>query len=141
MAGREHDPASRQAVGSLVEGQPGILPRFEEVIRRRHGSSIATNAKNAIAYNAISLDNNIADIAISRSMTTLPAYLTRRGESQTAFAARSGLTDSTLSRVLSGKISPSAEVVEKVRWATEGPVPPDDLSRASRRTLGLHPPP
>jgi transcriptional regulator with XRE-family HTH domain len=69
-------------------------------------------------------------------MTTLPAYLTRRGESQTAFAARSGLTDSTLSRVLSGKISPSAEVVEKVRWATEGAVTADDLYGAWRRSLG-----
>src|SRR6266851_3693823 len=69
-------------------------------------------------------------------MTTLPAYLARRGESQTAFAARSGLSDSTLSRVLSGKISPSAEVVEKVGWATEGAVTANDLYEAWRRSIG-----
>ena len=69
-------------------------------------------------------------------MTTLPAYLARRGESQTAFAARSGLSDSTLSRVLSGKISPSAEVVEKVRWATDGAVTADDLYAAWRHSIG-----
>jgi transcriptional regulator with XRE-family HTH domain len=65
-------------------------------------------------------------------MPSLPTYLTERNEAQTAFAARAGLSDATLSRVLKGKIPPSADVVEKVRLATQGEVTANDLYDAWR---------
>jgi transcriptional regulator with XRE-family HTH domain len=69
-------------------------------------------------------------------MPILPDYLANRGETQKAFAARSGLTDSTLSRVLSGKIAPSPEVVEKVHQATDGAVTANDLYEGWRLARG-----
>lgn len=65
-------------------------------------------------------------------MASLPNYLSSRAETQTAFAARAGLTDSTLSRVLTGKSPPSPDVVERVRVATDGEVTPNDLFEAWR---------
>ena len=66
-------------------------------------------------------------------MTSLTDYLIARNETQTAFAGRSGLTDATLSRILSGKGTPSAVVVEKIRLATRGAVTPNDVFETWRQ--------
>lgn len=60
-------------------------------------------------------------------MMTLAAYLEAEAETQTAFAARAGLSDSTLSRVLAGKTPPSADVIERIHTATKGRVTANDL--------------
>lgn len=60
-------------------------------------------------------------------MTRLADHLASRNETQTAFAARAGLSDATLSRVIAGKIPPSTDVIEKVYAATEGEVTANDL--------------
>jgi len=65
-------------------------------------------------------------------MTSLTDYLAARNESQTAFSARAGLSDATLSRVLRDKIPPSSDVVEKVHAATDGEVTANDLYAAWR---------
>ncbi|WP_425065092.1 helix-turn-helix domain-containing protein [Reyranella sp.] len=65
-------------------------------------------------------------------MTSLPEYLKAQNETQTAFAGRSGLSDSTLSRVLAGKIPPSHDVIQRVYVATEGRVDESDLYAAWR---------
>lgn len=62
----------------------------------------------------------------------LSAYLDARDETQAAFAKRAGLTDSTLSRVMSGAIAPSETVIEAIRTATAGEVTANDLFDARR---------
>jgi transcriptional regulator with XRE-family HTH domain len=65
-------------------------------------------------------------------MPSLTDYLAAQDETQTAFAARAGLTDSTLSRLLKGRNPPSPEVVERVHVATDGQVTANDLFDAWR---------
>lgn len=65
-------------------------------------------------------------------MPNLTDYLDTKTETQSAFAARAGLSNSTLSRLLKGRIPPSPEVVEKVRAATEGEVTANDLYESWR---------
>lgn len=72
-------------------------------------------------------------------MTTLSDYLASRNETQTAFAQRAGLTDATLSRVMSGKTPPSPDVVEKVHAASEGAVTANDLFEAWRLARSTRP--
>lgn len=69
-------------------------------------------------------------------MSDLSSYLTSRGETQRAFARRAGLDDSTLSRVLAGRIAPSPAVVERIHQATEGEVTANDLYEVWRRARG-----
>jgi transcriptional regulator with XRE-family HTH domain len=69
-------------------------------------------------------------------MVRLPEYLAHRNETQTAFASRAGLSNGTLSRVLTGKIAPSPDVVEKVHAATDGQVTANDLYEAWRAVRG-----
>lgn len=87
-----------------------------------------------LASDAKELANEfVSDANSAAIMTSLSTYLTARDETQTAFAARAGLTDSTLSRVLKGKSPPSPDVVERVREATAGEVTANDLYDAWRR--------
>jgi transcriptional regulator with XRE-family HTH domain len=72
-------------------------------------------------------------------MSRLSDYLDQRNEAQNAFAARAGLSDATLSRVLKGKIPPSPDVVEKVHAATDGAVTANDLFEAWRAARDPNP--
>lgn len=65
-------------------------------------------------------------------MSSLATYLTKSGETQAAFAERAGLSPSVLSRILTGKRAPTADVVEKVEKASDGKVTPNDLFDAYR---------
>jgi transcriptional regulator with XRE-family HTH domain len=72
-------------------------------------------------------------------MPSLTDYLSAENETQTAFARRAGLSDSTLSRVLAGKTPPTAALVEKVREATGGQVTEAELFAAWRAARSTTP--
>lgn len=60
---------------------------------------------------------------------TLDQYLASIGEKPSAFAKRTGLAKSTVSRLVRGQLRPSWDMVAKVERATEGAVQANDWAR------------
>ncbi len=57
-------------------------------------------------------------------MENLRDHVQRLGVSQSAFAARLGVSKGYLSQILSGKRIPSREMIQKIDRETDGQVPP-----------------
>lgn len=53
---------------------------------------------------------------------TLREYLSKSGETMAAFGTRVGCSHATVSRLVSGKMTPSAKLVLRIERATEGAV-------------------
>lgn len=62
---------------------------------------------------------------------TLTDYLRETRQTQMAFAARLGVSASTISRLCRGETAPEAGLVTKIVAATEGRVLPNDLFPAA----------
>lgn len=58
---------------------------------------------------------------------TLSDYLSQHGITQLAFAARLGVTSSTISRICRGETTPEAKLVAAIARETGGEVLPNDL--------------
>ncbi len=59
----------------------------------------------------------------------LRAYLDQKRLKLREFAAMTGLTASTISRLAAGKQAPSLDVAERIHRATNGRVKPEDFYR------------
>ena len=68
------------------------------------------------------LDRNIPDSHI-RAMMTLSEYLNANAIKQVDFARQIGVTQGTVSRLCSGRLSPDIEMIGKIQFETRGAVP------------------
>jgi DNA-binding transcriptional regulator YdaS (Cro superfamily) len=64
---------------------------------------------------------------------SLPEWLRKHNESQTAFAARAGVSDAAVSGWVAGKHCPDIESASRVERATDGAVPVSIWARRDRR--------
>lgn len=63
----------------------------------------------------------------------LERYLEMSGETQAAFGARIGVTDSYINKLCAGKMRPSLERIDDITAATDGAVRVDDWPRSQAR--------
>jgi len=66
---------------------------------------------------------------------TLELYLFKNGLTQEEFAVQTGLSQSTISRLIKGKFNPSLGLINRVYEATGGAVKPYDFHKHLRTTL------
>jgi transcriptional regulator with XRE-family HTH domain len=71
------------------------------------------------------LDGHLHDVQVLGMK--LGAYLGERGETAVAFAARVGLSESSLSRIIAGKQRPAHGTIGRIVAATGGAVQPNDF--------------
>jgi len=60
-------------------------------------------------------------------------YLAQKGERPAEFARRTGLTHTTISRILNGRRSAGRRVIEAIHDATDGKVTANDLVLFGRK--------
>lgn len=68
-------------------------------------------------------------------MTKLSRYIQNHGITQASFASKTGLNQSTISRLCEGTISATVETALKVERATNGEVRFSDLIRQTKQAL------
>jgi transcriptional regulator with XRE-family HTH domain len=63
------------------------------------------------------------------AMQKLDSYLEANGLTASAFAARLGVSEATISRLRKGKQSPSWDLIQRIAAETSGQIEPNDFLR------------